>query len=255
MPSRSIFATRTPTAFATESPGPVKRRLFLGGMGGVAMGQRIGDMRDPDVKYDEGWLNLFNGRDSGKWVAVLKTPEGKAKRYFEETFAEQGTFFIENGLLKTTGTPNGYIRTSDVHDNYVFHVEVRFPKRGNSGVLVHVQKDEVWPRGIECQLYQSHMGRIFPIQGAYLEGGEMIHDNAKPEGEWNTYEVYSEEGRLATVLNGAIVGLAAEANPRIGHVCLQSEGVPAEFRNIKIRRHAPSHHLWESSKGKPSRPR
>ncbi|MBM3798204.1 MAG: DUF1080 domain-containing protein, partial [Acidobacteria bacterium] len=65
----------------------------------------------------------------------------------------------------------------------MFHVEVRFPERGNSGVLVHLQKDTVWPKGIECQLYQSQMGRIFPIQGAYLEGGEMIHENAKPEGE------------------------------------------------------------------------
>lgn len=78
-------------------------------------------------------------------------------------------------------------------------------------------------------MYQSHMGRIFPIQGARLEGGEMIHEAAKPAGERNTYEVYSEEGRIATVLNG----------------------VPAEFRNIRIRRHSPSHHLWE--KGEPLR--
>jgi hypothetical protein len=162
---------------------------------------------------------------------------------------QQSTFFIKDGLLMTTGTPNGYIRTSDVYDNYVFHVEVRFPTRGNSGVLVHIQRDEVWPRSIECQLYQAHMGRIFPIQGAYLEGGEMIHENARPPGEWNTYEVYSEEGRLATVLNGAIIGIGSDANPRIGHIALQSEGVTAEFRNIKIRRHAPSHQLWP--KGEP----
>ena len=53
--------------------------------------------------------------------------------------------------------------------------------------------------------------------------------------------VYSEEGRLATVLNGKLIGLAANADPRMGYICLQSEGVPAEFRNIKIRRHAPKH--------------
>lgn len=217
----------------------------------VVLGQRSGDMRDPDLHYEEGWISLFNGRDFGKLVIVLKGEDGRARKYFEGTAGEQKTFFIENGLLKTTGTPNGYIRTSDVYDSYVFHVEVRFPQRGNSGVLVHIQRDDVWPRSIECQLYQSHMGRIFPIQGAYLEGGEMIHENSKPEGEWNTYEVYSEEGRLATVLNGAIIGLAAEANPRIGHIALQSEGAPAEFRNIKVRRHAPSHHLWNPNKGEP----
>jgi hypothetical protein len=213
--------------------------------------QRSGDMRDPDLRYDEGWVSLFNGQDFGKLVVVLQGEDGKSRKYFDTTVNEQKTFYIENGLLKTTGTPNGYIRTSDVYDNYVFHVDVRFPQRGNSGVLVHIQVDTVWPRAIECQLYQSHMGRIFPIQGAYLEGGEMIHENSMAPGEWNTYEVYSEEGRLATVLNGAVIGLASEANPRIGYISLQSEGVPAEFRNIKVRRHAPSHILWNHNKGEP----
>ena len=224
----------------------MRRRDFAVSLLGapLALGQRIGDMRDPDLKYEEGWTSLFNGKDFGKLVVVLKGDGDRAKRYFEETATQQSTFYIENGLLKTTGTPNGYVRTSDVYDNYVFHCEVMFPDKGNSGVLVHVQRDAVWPQGIECQMYQSHMGRIFPIQGAYLEGGEMIHENAKPSGQWNTYEVYSEEGRLATVLNGAIIGLASEAKPRIGYICLQSEGAKAEFRNIKVRRHAPSHHLW-----------
>jgi len=218
---------------------------------GLASAQRTGDMRDPDLRYDEGWVSLFNGKDFGKMVIVLKGEDGKAARFFEESASKQSTFYVEDGLLKTTGTPNGYIRTSDVYDDFVFHVEVRYPQRGNSGVLVHIQQDGVWPRAIECQLYQSHMGRIFPIQGAYLEGGEMIHENSKPVGEWNVYEVYSEEGRLATVLNGTVIGLASDANPRIGYVALQSEGVPAEFRNIKVRRHSPSHILWNPNKGEP----
>jgi len=217
----------------------------------AALAQRSGDMRDPDLHYNDGWTSLFNGKDFGRMVIVLRGEDGKNKKYFEDTAIQQSTFSIEDGLLKTTGTPNGYVRTSDVYDNFVFHVEVRFPTRGNSGVLVYVQRDEVWPKGIECQLYASHMGRIFPIQGAYIEGGEMIHENPKPPGEWNTYEVYSEEGRLATVLNGAIIGLGANANPRIGYICLQSEGAQAEFRNIKVRRHAPSHHLWP--KGEPAK--
>jgi hypothetical protein len=237
----------------------VKRRFFLSSALSFSaarglMAQRTGDMRDPDQHYTEGWTELFNGKDFGKWVVVLKEQE-RVRKYFEGTAGEQSTFYIENGLLKTTGKPNGYIRTWDVYDNFVFHVEVRFTERGNSGVLVHIQRDDVWPRSIECQLYQSHMGRIFPIHGAYLEGGEMIHENPKPVGEWNTYEVYSEEGRLATVLNGVLIGLAAEANPRIGHIALQAEGVPAEFRNIRVRRHSPSHHLWEPNKGEPFKPR
>lgn len=211
--------------------------------------QRTGDFRDPDVRYDQGWTELFNGKDLSDLVVVLAGKEGKPVRYHGERLSQQSTFAVRDGLLVTTGTPNGYIRTNDVYDNFVFHVEVRFPQRGNSGVLIFVQQDAVWPKAIECQLYQSHMGRIFPIQGAYLDGGEMIHEAAKPEGEWNTYEVYAEEGRVATVLNGVLIGIGANAWPNIGYVCLQSEGAPAEFRNIRIRRHAPTHRLWP--KGEP----
>ena len=60
-----------------------------------------------------------------------------------------------------------------------------------------------------------------------------------PPGQWNTYEVYSEEGRLTTVVNGKVVGLASDAVPSTGHICLQSEGVPVEFRNVRIKRFTP----------------
>jgi hypothetical protein len=205
--------------------------------------QRSADYRDPDGTHEEGWTPLFNGKDFQGWVPVLRLEDGSAKKYRENEVGEQSTFFVEGGLLKTTGKPNGYVRTADVYDNFVFHVEVRFPQQGNSGVLIHVQEDAVWPKGIECQLYQSHMGRIFPIQGATMDGGEMIHSAAKPPGEWNTYEVYSEEGRVATVLNGVLVGLGSNADPKVGHICLQSEGVPAEFRNMKVKRYTPAYHL------------
>jgi hypothetical protein len=224
-------------------------RLAAGGLLLVALAalaQRVGDYRDPDFHHDEGWTSLFNGKDFSGWLVVL-AGEGRPARYLGDRISEQSTFFIKDGMIVTTGKPNGYVRTIDVYDNYVFHVEVRFAERGNSGVLIHAQNDAVWPKAIECQLYQSHMGRIFPIMGSTLDGGEMIHAAAKPEGEWNTYQVYSEEGRVATVLNGVLVGLGSNANPKVGYICLQSEGAPAEFRNIKVRRYTPAHHLRPKS--------
>lgn len=203
---------------------------------------RISDFRDPNVGAEEDWTVLFNGRDLAGWVPVVKTQDG-AKKFLEHEVGDQTTFSVKDGKLLTTGEPSGYLRTESVYENYVFHVEVRLMAPGNSGVLVHIQKDDIWPRSIECQLYFAHMGRIFPLNGATLDGGEMFHAAARPVGEWNSYEVYSEEGRLATVLNGKLIGLASNANPKLGYICLQSEGVPAEFRNVKIRRHTPKHSL------------
>ena len=204
---------------------------------------RISDFRDPNVDVEEGWTVLFNGRDFRGWVPVVKTQDGTAKKFLEHEVNDQTTFSVKEGKLLTTGKPSGYLRTESVYENYVFHVEVRLMAPGNSGVLVHIQKDDIWPRSIECQLYFAHMGRMFPLNGATLDGGEMFHAAPRPVGEWNSYEVYSEEGRLATVLNGKLIGLASNADPKLGYICLQSEGVPAEFRNVKIRRHTPKHSL------------
>ncbi|MGH9158732.1 MAG: 3-keto-disaccharide hydrolase [Vicinamibacteraceae bacterium] len=208
---------------------------------------RLSDFRDPEVTYDEGWTVLFNGKDFTGWVPVLQNPDKTFRKYLETEVHEQSTFYIRDGVLFATGTPSGYLRTSGVYDNYVFHVETRFSlEPGNSGVLTHIRIDGVWPESgaIEAQLYQPHMGRIYPILPATLDGGEMFHFVANPPGEWNTLEVYSEEGRVATVLNGKLVGLAANAVPRSGYIGLQSAAdIPVEFRNIKIRRHTPSYYL------------
>lgn len=208
-----------------------------------AIAQKKGDYSDPAGTYDEGWSTLFNGKDLTGWIPVLEVSKGEVKRYVDENAKNQSTFTASNGILKTTGTPLGYIRTEDVYDNFVFHVEVRFSELGNSGVLFHVQQDAPLPKSIECQLFYSRMGRVFPLRGSKLTGGEMIHYNARPVGEWNTIEVYSSEGRVATLVNGVLVGLGENAEPAIGYICLQSEGTAVEFRNIKVKRFSPAHHL------------
>ena len=204
-------------------------------------GQYVPDYRWPTMDYEEGWVDLFNGEDLEGWIVYLRKEDRSTERFLPEN---QSVFAVENGIITSTGKPSGCLRTMDVYDNFVFHVEIRFPAgKGNTGVLIYAQKDEVWPMAVECQGYNDHMGRIFPIAGATAKGGEMIHFATKPPGEWNTYEVYSEEGRIATVVNGKVVGLASDANPNTGYICLQSEGVPAEFRNIKIKRFTPAHRM------------
>jgi hypothetical protein len=207
--------------------------------------QRKGNYQDPALTYDEGWTNLFNGRDLGGWVVVTQKPGGgnaDINTYFGDNLGDQKTFYIENGILKTTGEPLGYIRTEDVYDNFVFEVDVKFERLGNSGVLFHVVRDMALPDAIECQLYYSQLGRVFPLR-TKMDGGELIHYNASKLGEWNKVQVVSEEGRVATSVNGSVVGLGANAEPRMGHICLQSEGAPVEFRNIRVKRYTPAHHM------------
>lgn len=48
---------------------------------------------------------------------------------------------------------------------------------------------------------------------------------------------------MATVLIGWIVGLASNSDPKAGCICLVSDGADVDFRNIKVTRYPPAHHM------------
>jgi len=81
---------------------------FMLGSGWISLSQRLGDYRDPSFKYEEGWATLFNEKDFSGWVVVLQNPDRSIKTYFQENVSQQSTFYIEGGVLCTTGNPNGY---------------------------------------------------------------------------------------------------------------------------------------------------
>lgn len=48
---------------------------------------------------------------------------------------------------------------------------------------------------------------------------------------------------MATILNGRVAGLASNSDPKAGCICLVSEGVDVDFRNLKVARYTPAHHM------------
>ena len=52
-------------------------------------------------------------------------------------------------------------------------------------------------------------------------------------GEGDAARMTSDPIRLT--VNGEEVSGGAECNPKTGYICLESEGSPIEFRNIKIK--------------------
>jgi len=98
-------------------------------------------------------IDLFNGKDLSNWKLHVR---GDATK----------TFYVENGVVKCTGRPAGYMRTAKRYKNYKFVMEWRFTKPGNSGVLVHMSlPDRVWPKSIECQGMYHNQGDFFVIGG------------------------------------------------------------------------------------------
>ncbi|MCL4190152.1 MAG: DUF1080 domain-containing protein, partial [Thermoguttaceae bacterium] len=58
---------------------------------------------------------------------------------------------------------------------------------------------------------------------------------SKPHGEWNHYYVRAINGEVRLWVNGEEISGGADCLPRTGHLCLESEGAPVEFKEIRIR--------------------
>jgi len=92
-------------------------------------------------------------------------------------------------------------------------------------------------------LYTGH-GDIFPIHGATMKP-DRPHPaqwsrclpsarTTKGKGQWNHYRVTADRGTLRLEVNGQEVSGGSAINPRKGYICLESEGTPIKFRNIRL---------------------
>lgn len=181
---------------------------------------------------------LFNGRDLAGWDVVL-----------QDNAPHDGTFTVQDGVIHCTGQPTGFIRTTRDYNNYLLHVEWRWADEpGNSGILVHaVPEDNVWPRCVESQLMADNAGDIILIGGSSAadypadDSGQAVRipkreaSSENPPGQWNQADVYCAGDSVRTYVNGVLQNTAFQTDPASGRICLQSEGVPIEFRNITLK--------------------
>ena len=171
----------------------------------------------------------------------------------------------EDGLLSCTGQPVGVIRTKKEFTNFELVLEWRHNKpAGNSGVFVWAKPDSIkaleegkgsLPQGIEVQVldlayggehpedwYTSH-GDVFPV-GAKMtpfpptspDGGRSFPSakTTKGHGEWNHYYIRAINGEIRLWVNGTEVSGGNNCSPATGFLCLESEGSPIDFRNLRI---------------------
>jgi hypothetical protein len=166
------------------------------------------------------------------------------------------TFTVADGVIRSSGVPTGIIRTERQYENFVLELEWRHLKAGgNAGLFVWsdplTAPGTPFARAIEVQIldgresesYTSH-GDVFAIHGADMKpdrphpGGWKrclpSERRARPAPEWNHYVVTCKDGDIKLAVNGKVVSGGSAATPRKGYIALESEGSPAEFRNIRI---------------------
>jgi hypothetical protein len=58
--------------------------------------------------------------------------------------------------------------------------------------------------------------------------------NENEIGKWNHYEIHCNGGDVVLMINGKVVNSASDCAEVAGSICLQSEGTPIQFKNIRL---------------------
>ena len=189
--------------------------------------------------------NLFNGKDLAGWFNIN---------------CAASTWRAEDGMIRCTGFPTGQMRTERMYENFVLDVEWRHLKpKGNAGIMVWADgvtsPGVPFCRAVEVQVLDGRKGDwytsdgdVFPIHGATMKpenarGGMRAFPTearAKPSPEWNHFRISCAGGTIRLAVNGKIVTQGHESSLRKGYVCLESEGSPVDFRNLRIKELPPS---------------
>lgn len=157
---------------------------------------------------------------------------------------------LTDGVLSTTGTPIGYLRTKETYKNYTLSFEWRWQpntEKNNSGVLVHVSTPGAagpWPKSFEAQLEHGNAGDFWCIGETLEAGGESPNKGKrwlrtadpkeKPLGEWNTMTVICSETEITVNVNGVVTNLGKNLSAKEGAIAFQAEGFPIEIRNVLV---------------------
>ena len=182
------------------------------------------------------------------------------------------TWSWKDGSVHCTGQPVGVIRTKEPVKNLEMSVQWRhLSAGGNSGVffwapasvLESIKPGQLPPGGIEVQVldhgyteqYEKSTnkkadwfttdGDVFPVGSSTMKPFSPVapdgirsfptarHSRGTPE--WNHYYIRAINGEIRLWVNGNEVSGGSACTPSAGFLCLESEGAPVEFRQIRIR--------------------
>ena len=184
---------------------------------------------------------LFNGKDLSNWKFVVDGDKAPAK----------DVYTVKDGYIQVNGLPFGYMYTEKKYKDYTLELEWRWiGEATNSGIFMMIANPvpgNAFPTAIECQLKGGIAGDFVLLSGSDLveyvapASGrpafpvikKRAESNEKPIGEWNKAKINVKDGKITIYINGL---LQNEGTNRVkeGHIGLQSEGGPIQFRNLKL---------------------
>ncbi len=184
--------------------------------------------------------------------------------YLVDNGKKEDVYKLENGVLKVSGTPFGWLATKEKYQNFALSVEVCYPTddpKANSGLFLRIAEmterpePQFLPPCIECQLLTQNIGHLFGFHGHTLNGASerYTYHAKKEEGSvafhkllntknnqlegteaWNQVNVFCHDDLILVMVNGKLVNWATNATIIAGAIGFQSEGGEIWFRNAKL---------------------
>jgi hypothetical protein len=229
----------------------------------------------PDASWDVPGMQ----RDvSGKYVEPIGKNRDPLKVFTVETVDGAPAIHISGqgfGVITTQETfTNFHVRLQVKWGERKWGSKLKSPR--DTGLLYFVHGEPgfdhaTWPRSIEFQIQEHDMGDLYALGSqvtvnARHEGKLWLYDPAappvlfvqqpptgnrcvklgdpeKPNGEWNTLDLYCVNGDSLHVVNGSVVmrlhraerlDQGAPAPLTSGHVSLQTEGAEVFFRQVEV---------------------
>ena len=205
---------------------------------------------EKDGPTTDGAIDLFHGATLDDFDCYL-IDNGKK----EEAFS-----LSEDGTLKVSGHPFGWLGTKKEYRNFVLSVDYRFltPEgETNSGILVRIGETiptSFLPHCVEIGLEKGDTGTFFGFYDFHVKGEDSrmvyykdheyagncdqvnkIRDAAYPDlTAWNRMEIFCCGDILIIKINGIPMNWGVMAEDYAGKVAFQSEGGVVEFRNALL---------------------
>jgi hypothetical protein len=191
---------------------------------------------------------------------------------FTPVNGDADTWSEKDGVIHCTGKPVGVTRSQKVYTNFELVAQWKhLESGGNSGIFVWtdpkalegLKPGNLPKRGIEVQIldhgytkqFEKQTGKkadwfttngdVFPVANAKMKpfppvapGGQRSFPRknlSKGINEWNHYYVRAINGEIRLWVNGEEVSGGSDCDPKSGYLCLEAEGAPVEFKEIRIR--------------------
>lgn len=186
----------------------------------------------------DGWTDLLDKDDLSEWRREMypaRRPMGVTNPW---------SYDASTGILRCDGVGvHEMLLHRAPRGDGIFRAEFRYigaPAKPNSGLFVRTLPDaSAW---YQAQLAPSGLGVLFGQSPApdqpkpkRLSAGGRYPELLRPPGEWNEVEITCRGSELTLWINGHVTARTNACPTLSGHVGLEAEFNPIEFRNLRFK--------------------